>query len=403
MTWPSPWIRELHPPLATLSSGATQDGRSVGIAILARDEARCIERCLDSVAASGFDEVLVVDTGSTDETLQIVDGYRDRGPVRLAQIPWPGSFAQVRNFAVEIITTDWIVFLDADEWLTTSCSAQLRDCLDSLSDIEDVSSLVFAPKIRDVDHRTSANDVPRIFRTDSEIRYKGLVHEYVVIAGSVEKPVGLVGLDIEFLHDGYNPAVARAKDKRKRNLVLLDAARAADPGDPRWPCFRIRDAGLEITSAEIVELCTALHDMVGGDTGTGDRQCALDYYRIAFGFACQALVAMNDWNVVNHLCDQLDAVERHHNPDAHYFRSMSWVNEGIVTNRDLLGTIRIRNDEDLVATSTIDRAGRHLDALIGLLLARCRSAAEARRYLDLCAPWTDGFFEGSALRGGVRL
>jgi hypothetical protein len=340
----------------------------------------------------------VVDTGSTDGTLDIVGAYRGRG-VQLVQLPWPESFAQVRNAAVETIAAGWVVFLDADEWLTDRSSEQLRACLDSLSCIEDLPRIVFAPKIHDVDRDTFVYDVPRIFKADTGIRYKGPVHEYPVVSGATDTPVDLVGLDIEFLHDGYNPAVTSAKDKRTRNLTLLDAARAGDPHDPRWPCFRIRDAGLEITSAQILDLCTTLQGMVGRDISTGDRQSARDYYRIAFGFACYALVAKRDWRAVNRLCDALDSVEQCENPDAHYFRSMSQLNGGIVTNRDLLRTIRMRNDEELVSTSTIDKAGRHLDALIVVLLEKCRGTADALRYLELCAPWTDGFFEGSVLRG----
>jgi hypothetical protein len=66
---------------------------------------------------------------------------------------------------------------------------------------------------------------------------------------------------------------------------------------------------------------------------------------------------MGDWRAVNQLCDALDRVEQCDNPDAHYFRSMSHFDDGIVTGRDLLRSIKIRNDETLVATSTIDRSG----------------------------------------------
>lgn len=70
----------------------------------------------------------------------------------------------------------------------------------------------------------------------------------------------------------------------------------------------------------------------------------------------------------------------------------------VATDRDLLTSIRIRNDDNLMATSRLDRTGRHLDALIGLQLQVCKGRAVADEYRNLCAPWTDGFFERSLLR-----
>ncbi len=356
---------------------------SVGIAILTRDEERCVARCLDSVTGRGFADILVVDTGSVDGTTDIVTGYEG---VRLVREPWRDSFAVVRNHAIDVIDAEWIVFVDADEWLSPVAAELLRAL---------PAGEVFAPRIREVDRGTVAVGVPRILRVDSEVRYRGPVHEYVVHADGT--PVAIVRLDVEFLHDGYNPEVARKKDKRRRNLDLLDRAMAEEPHNPRWPCFRVRDAGLEISRAEILDLCAISHRLVGADGRTGDAQNALDYYRIAVGSACKALLALGDWQSVRRLCDNVDALAND-DPDAHYFRAMGGVHDGVVTHQDLLHSIRIRNDDALVATSTLDRAGRHLDALIALQLDMCRSAAEARRYRELCAPWTDGFFERSLPR-----
>lgn len=351
----------------------------MGVAILARDEERCIARCLDSVTGQGFADILVVDTGSVDRTVEIVAGYQD---VRLLRMPWPGSFAAVRNHAIGALDTDWVVFVDADEWLPPGSAARLL----SFPDGE-----VFAPRIREVDRGTVATGVPRILRVDSGVRYRGPVHEYTVRADGT--PVEPVRSDVEFRHDGYTPEVARAKGKRKRNLELLDIAMAEEPDNPRWPCFRVRDAGMEITSAEIMVLCAILHGLLG-------RDGALDYYRTAVGFACKALIALGEWDSVRQLCDALDEVATG-DPDAHYFRSMYGLQAGDMTKRDLVRSIEIRNDDALVATSALDRSGRHLDALIGLQLELFRSTAEAERYRELCVPWTDGFFERSRLREGT--
>lgn len=398
---PNPWVSRVFSPEVTLTFGETRP-TPISIVIMARDEERCIARCLDSVAGRGFDTVLVVDTGSTDKTPDIVAGYRDHG-VRLVRQPWPGSFGQARNSAIEQVASGWVVFLDADEWLSERAAEDLGPCLASLTGIEDVARLVFAPRIFDVDRGGHDEGVPRIFLADSAIRYRGQVHEYPVVEGRAVRPVGLVGLDIEFRHDGYNRAVASEKRKRERNLALLEAALACDPENPRWWYYTLRDALPVLDSARIVELCSTLRRLAdGGGAGTGELLSARTYYRLALTLSCQGLAALGDWTAVERHCDLLDALDSRDNPDAHYFRSVSGLLTGVVTERGLLRTIRLRGDEELVAGSVLDRDGSHLDAVIATLVARLRGPGEAARYLELCAPWTDAFFERSVPRHGHR-
>ena len=81
------WVRRLYPPLDALDVGGKPASLPISIVVLARDEERCISRCLDSVVGHGFDRVIVADSGSVDTTLAIVDGYRNRG-VQTIQMPW---------------------------------------------------------------------------------------------------------------------------------------------------------------------------------------------------------------------------------------------------------------------------------------------------------------------------
>ncbi|UQU63732.1 glycosyltransferase [Couchioplanes caeruleus] len=67
----------------------------VTIAVLTRNEQRCVSRCLDSVLACPVDAVMVVDTGSTDRTLDIVEAYRD-SRIEVVRYRWDDSFADAR-------------------------------------------------------------------------------------------------------------------------------------------------------------------------------------------------------------------------------------------------------------------------------------------------------------------
>jgi hypothetical protein len=357
------------------------------IVILTRDEERCVGRCLDSVTGRDLGDILVIDTGSVDKTLSIVEGYRDRG-VRLIQTQWANSFAAARNAAIAAVRTGWLVFLDADEWFTEQAVTQLGPTLAGLES-RDLSRTVFAPSIVHVDRAEASNDVPRILKADSGIRFVGAVHEYPVAGG---ESVEVVGLDLPWHHDGYERSVTVEKNKRKRNLRLLETARINDPDNPRWLYYTIRD-GLPVLEHErILELCAALKNVASDPPETGDRRSAGEYYQIALGAASQRLVTLGDWRTVHQYCDDLPTV------DAHYFRTMFELLSGSLTSRDLMRTIALRGDEQLMLASAIDLTGRHVDALIVALLERFRDKAEAEQYLDLCHPWSDVFFDRSRLR-----
>ncbi|WP_158263144.1 glycosyltransferase family 2 protein [Amycolatopsis sp. CA-128772] len=395
--FPSRWIQRLFPPLDSLDADGVPVGCPVSVVVLAKDEERCIARCLDSVVGVGADRVLVVDTGSVDGTTAIVEQYRRHG-VEPVRAPWADSFAEVRNFAIEAVGAGWVVFLDADEWLDRPAAEELVACLQSLTVLRGLDRLVFAPIIRHVGRDHAMEDVPRIFRADSSIRYRGAVHEYPVCSGPVDEPVGMAGLNLVFHHDGYEPTVIAAKDKRNRNIRLLNAAVKDDADNPRWPYFMVRDGLTVLDRAHILDLCETLKELAERNPGTGDRLNARQYYRRALCIACQGLAVMGDWATVRGYADELDRVDKGDSPDAHYFRSVAGLADGGLTGSALLRTVRLRRDEVLIANSAVDGSGRHLDALIAALLERFKSASEAERYREMCAPWTDEIFERSRLR-----
>ena len=90
----------------------TQRRFSVALAVIARDEARHIQRLLASVAP-WVDRMVVLDTGSTDDTAAQAAAQG----AEVFHAPWPDDFAAARNIALTQADADWHVVLDADEWL----------------------------------------------------------------------------------------------------------------------------------------------------------------------------------------------------------------------------------------------------------------------------------------------
>ncbi|MBI3974419.1 MAG: tetratricopeptide repeat protein [Chloroflexi bacterium] len=94
---------------------------SLAACLIVRDAEDCLARCLESVAP-WVDEIVVVDTGSTDRTVAIA---RERG-ARVGYFPWCDDFAAARNTALELATADWVLSLDADEVLDPQTGPALR-------------------------------------------------------------------------------------------------------------------------------------------------------------------------------------------------------------------------------------------------------------------------------------
>jgi glycosyltransferase involved in cell wall biosynthesis len=114
--------------LATLSSvhpsQRTANGvLSLSAAVICLNEAACIGKCLESLRDCA--EIVVLDSGSSDGTLAIVDGFVRRGfPIRLVHQPWLG-YARQKQHALDLATQPWVFSIDADEWLDDDLRASL--------------------------------------------------------------------------------------------------------------------------------------------------------------------------------------------------------------------------------------------------------------------------------------
>ena len=95
----------------------------ISATVICKNEEACIGKCLSSL--QGLAEIIVVDSGSTDGTLAIVESYSRRGvPIRLIHQPWLG-YARQKQFALDEASNPWVLSIDADEWLDDELRAEL--------------------------------------------------------------------------------------------------------------------------------------------------------------------------------------------------------------------------------------------------------------------------------------
>lgn len=219
------------------------------LCLIARDEEEMLPGCLASVAGVA-DEVVVVDTGSTDRTMEIA---RAAGATVLVR-PWDDDFSAPRNLGIEHARGDWILILDADERLAPGARKVLhramrrRDLDVGFLRLHNAARLDAPPAavLRGSDRLGEPARLPRLLRNAGGLRYTGVVHEtvrdWMMARGNHSHPV-----DADIIHLGGIEAVRNARNKPARNLQLLRKRVAAEPDDPTahgYLALELRIAGL---------------------------------------------------------------------------------------------------------------------------------------------------------------
>ncbi|MFN3199638.1 MAG: glycosyltransferase [Bradymonadia bacterium] len=198
-------------------------GPLVSLAMIVRDEAETLPAALQSVQGV-VDEIVVVDTGSTDDTVQIAEGFG----AQVVRQPWSDDFSAARNRALKHCTGRWILVLDADECLEVPNPSQLRGYLQQPQrKTTDTYLLRILNQQRD-GQAISSFHAPRLFARHPTLKYTGRIHERPSIEGG--RTIRLDGLQI--VHTGYDPQVYRDRRKSERALKLLTLDLAEHPGDP---------------------------------------------------------------------------------------------------------------------------------------------------------------------------
>ena len=181
----------------------------LSLALIAKNEARCLARCLQSVRAIA-DEVIVTDTGSTDATVKIAGEFG----AKVSHFAWISDFAAARNFALAQATGDWILVLDADEWAS---EALVHEIPKFIAGPPQIGRLKIVSDFRHHGQtQRSSTFVSRLFPRGA--KFEGRIHEQ--IASTLQR----VNLRGELWHDGYLET-----KKTERNLKMLQAEIARDP------------------------------------------------------------------------------------------------------------------------------------------------------------------------------
>lgn len=181
--------------------------------MIARNEARHIGRCLAS-ARKYVDEIIINDTGSTDNTVEIA---KNMGAL-VVENTWCDDFSLARNQSLDKASGDWIIFLDCDEEMTPEDGHLLKQVV-----AQDDQEAFFVTIVNRAESSGDL-DVPsvRIFRNRPGYRFEGSIHEQIlpaIVRQYSRERIGYSGIRI--IHHGYDPQMVNIAAKTQRNLSIL--------------------------------------------------------------------------------------------------------------------------------------------------------------------------------------
>jgi glycosyltransferase involved in cell wall biosynthesis len=194
--------------------------------MIVKNEEKNIEKALGWAKPVAYEQI-VVDTGSTDNTVKLAE----KMGAKVFDFEWINDFAAAKNYAIEQATGNWIAFLDADEYFTTEDAAKLIKELEHIegkkkSHIKTTILNMPWVHLNDNNEVTGIGEQTRVFRNIKEIRYVGKIHEQISVYGDIKRID-----DISIIHTGYAETEYREKGKAERNIKMLRAELEGRPDD----------------------------------------------------------------------------------------------------------------------------------------------------------------------------
>ena len=197
----------------------------LSLCMIVRDEAELLPEFLRH-AQGIWDELVVVDTGSVDDTVAILH----QAGATVIQEAWRDDFAHARNVGLEHAAGDWILVLDADEFISAELHAEIRGILNN----PQIGAATVQLRSHLPHGHVHETALPRLFRNAPEIRFRFAIHEEVV--SSLEPYLDRAGQQLVALsgvvtHHGYERERAQKRGKKERDLRILNRCLSEAPFD----------------------------------------------------------------------------------------------------------------------------------------------------------------------------
>lgn len=188
----------------------------ISLCMIVKDEEQFLPDCLKSVQ-SVVDEIIIVDTGSKDKTIEIAQSFS----AKIIQIPWEDDFGKARNVSLENATGEWVLHLDADEQFEEKDA----DLMISLMEEYKTESEAFFLQVINCNYDLSGDQLAfpsvRLWKNHPNYRFIGALHEQIadsIVKSNPNKPIPIT--PIRIYHYGYEKSVIKQKNKTERNIRI---------------------------------------------------------------------------------------------------------------------------------------------------------------------------------------
>lgn len=171
---------------------------TISLCMIVKNEEQVLARCLDSVADL-VDEINIVDTGSTDKTIEIAGRYTDR----VFHFKWINDFAAARNESFKYATQEYIFYMDADDVLLNEDREKFKHLKETLDPSIDSVAMYYNAGIDEYGNVTLRFRRNRLVKRTRNFQWRGKCHNYLDVKGMI------INSDIAITHKKTKHAVGR--------------------------------------------------------------------------------------------------------------------------------------------------------------------------------------------------
>jgi glycosyltransferase involved in cell wall biosynthesis len=242
----------------------------LSLCMIVKDEESRLAKCLNS-AKNLVDEIIVLDTGSNDKTIEIAQSF---GAI-VKKYQWNNDFSIARNEALKYVTGDWVLVLDADEVLSPKIIPQIREVIK-------MDDYILINLVR---HEVGAQQSPyslvsRLFRRHPNISFTRPYHAIVddsiseILHQETDWQIGHL-TEVAILHDGYQKDVINQQDKFAKAQIAMESFLATNRHDP-YVCSKL--GALYIESGRVNDGIQLLLRGIASKQANSDLMYELHYH-----------------------------------------------------------------------------------------------------------------------------
>ncbi|MBN3051508.1 glycosyltransferase [Pectobacterium brasiliense] len=191
----------------------------ISVCMIVKNEALHLANSLKAIEKY-FDDIVVVDTGSTDDSKIIAKKFTDK----VYDFEWISDFSAARNYSLQFAKYDWVLVIDADEVINQFDATLL------LNLINEHPTQVGTVEIASITNDENSGEIDLIQERISRIfnkkyyEFLGIIHEQICKKNTGEVPEGRFDTPLSFIHNGYTKEIIESKNKITRNITLLQHA-----------------------------------------------------------------------------------------------------------------------------------------------------------------------------------